>query len=92
MLDDITKMEIQVLAKWIINENIPTQGPHIAARLLKVAQIMREKAQVHRQEDEDVVKLIEHYADCYQIVGMIEGITAGGVIDLLRELIEKEKQ
>jgi len=89
MLDDITKMEIQVLAKWIINENIPTQGPLIGAKLLKVAQIMRDKAQEHRKEDADVVKLIEHYADCYQIVGMVEGITAGGVIDLLKELIEK---
>ena len=92
MLDDLTMMEIQTLARWIIQQGIPTQGPLLATSLLRTAQRLREKAvEVIPEEDNDVRKLINRYADCYETIGMIEGTSAGGALDLLKELLRKDQ-
>ncbi len=88
-MDDIDKLEIDMLAKWIIQQGIPSQGPLIAAALLKTAGKLRDKA--HKIKDHDVRHLINRYAHCYARVGMIEGAIAGGVINLLRDLVEEDK-
>ncbi len=86
-MTDLDKQEIDTLAKWIVQQGIPTQGPLLAASLLKTAEALRDKA--FEVRDHEVRHLIQRYARYYELVGMIEGVTAGGVIDLLRDMLQQ---